>query len=139
MATQSSKPAAKTKTQAKRATTEAEKIGFRQRQRRQARGREDRRRREEPGPGRRRDRRRLPGRRRALSVSDRVGELVEPWTSRDNAEQTDQGLPHPAAQNPETDRAPRHQRPQKATTEARKTRNRVEREARAPEAPSRRR
>ena len=46
-----------------------------------------------------------------LSVSDRVTDLVEPWTGRTSAEKQLKSLPHPAAQNAETDRASRHQRP----------------------------
>ena len=44
-------------------------------------------------------------------VSDRVSDLVEPWTDRSQRRETAQDLPHAAAQNAEADRAPRHQRP----------------------------
>ena len=126
MATQS-KTSSKSKTQAKRATTEAKKSAGQPRARRNGRH-QDRRRREEPGPGRRRVRRRPPGRRRPL-VSDRVADLVEPWTGRTNAEKQIKAYRRSAQMLKRTERRGTSAR-RKATTEARKTRNRVEREAR---------
>ena len=46
-----------------------------------------------------------------LSVSDRVTELVEPFTGRSQRRETDQVLPHRAAPTAEAHRAPRHHRP----------------------------
>ena len=65
-----------------------------------------------------------------LSVTDRVSELVEPFTDRSAAEKQLKSYRDRAAPAPEAHRASRHHRPSNATTEARKTRNRVEREAR---------
>lgn len=65
-----------------------------------------------------------------LSVSDRVGELVEPWTARGSAEKQLKGYRNQLRKTlKRTERRGAGAR-RKATTEARKTRNRVEREAR---------
>jgi F0F1-type ATP synthase membrane subunit b/b' len=65
-----------------------------------------------------------------LSVSDRLGEIVEPWTDRAKAEKQLKSYRRQiekAAKRTERRGATARKR---ATTEARKTRNRVEREAR---------
>jgi hypothetical protein len=65
-----------------------------------------------------------------LSVSDRVGELVEPWTARGSAEKQLKSYRSQLRRTiKRTERRGATAR-RKATTEARKTRNRVEREAR---------
>lgn len=65
-----------------------------------------------------------------LSVSDRVSDLVEPWTGRSSAEK--QLKSYRAQLRKTVKRTERRGTTarRKATTEARKTRNRVEREAR---------
>jgi hypothetical protein len=65
-----------------------------------------------------------------LSVSDRVSDLVEPWTGRASAER--QLKSYRAQLRKSVKRTERRgtSARRKATTEARKTRNRVEREAR---------
>jgi hypothetical protein len=66
----------------------------------------------------------------ALSVSDRVSDLVEPWTGRDSAERQLKSYRTQVRKTlKRTERRGSTAR-RKATTEARKTRNRVEREAR---------
>jgi len=65
-----------------------------------------------------------------LSVSDKLGEIVEPWTGRTKAEKQLKSYRRTiekAAKRTEKRGATARKR---ATTEARKTRNRVEREAR---------
>ena len=110
MATQSSKNGSKSKTQAKRATTEAKKSAS-----------------ATANASKRAAAKTVVAEKNqvqtvaetavdfpvgiVLSVSDRVTDLVEPWTGRSQRRETDQGLPHPAAQNAETDRASRLQRP----------------------------
>ena len=65
-----------------------------------------------------------------LSVSDRVSELVEPWTGRTSAEKQIKSYRTQLRKTlKRTERRGTTAR-RKATTEARKTRNRVEREAR---------
>jgi hypothetical protein len=65
-----------------------------------------------------------------LSVSDRVGELVEPWTGRSSAEKQLKSYRAQLRKTlKRTERRGASAR-RKAATEARKTRNRVEREAR---------
>ncbi len=65
-----------------------------------------------------------------LSVGDRVGDLVEPWTARSSAEKQLKGYRNQLRKTlKRTERRGASAR-RKATTEARKTRNRVEREAR---------
>jgi hypothetical protein len=65
-----------------------------------------------------------------LSVGDRVGELVEPFTGRDSAERKIKAYRTELRRTlKRTERRGSTAR-RKATTEARKTRNRVEREAR---------
>jgi hypothetical protein len=65
-----------------------------------------------------------------LSVSDRVGELVEPWTARSRAGKQLKTYRNQLRKTlKRTERRGATAR-RKATTEARKTRNRVEREAR---------
>ena len=65
-----------------------------------------------------------------LSVSDRVSDLVEPWTDRSKAEKQLKGYRTQLRKTlKRTERRGTSAR-RKATTEARKTRNRVEREAR---------
>lgn len=65
-----------------------------------------------------------------LSVSDRVGDLVEPWTARASAEKQLKSYRTQLRKTiKRTERRGSSAR-RKATTEARKTRNRVEREAR---------
>jgi hypothetical protein len=65
-----------------------------------------------------------------LSVGDRVGELVEPWTDRGSAEKQLKSYRNQLRKTiKRTERRGASAR-RKATTEARKTRNRVEREAR---------
>ena len=65
-----------------------------------------------------------------LSVSDRVGDLVEPFTGRDTAERKIKAYRSELRRTlKRTERRGATAR-RKATTEARKTRNRVEREAR---------
>ena len=65
-----------------------------------------------------------------LTVTDRVSELVEPWTGRDAAEKQIKAYRTQLRRSlKRTERRGATAR-RKATTEARKTRNRVEREAR---------
>ena len=65
-----------------------------------------------------------------LSVSDRVTDLVEPWTGRDSAEKQLKSYRTQLRKTVKrTERRGTSAR-RKATTEARRTRNRVEREAR---------
>lgn len=65
-----------------------------------------------------------------LSVSDRVSELVEPWTGRDSAEKQIKAYRTQLRKSlKRTERRGTSVR-RKATSEARKTRNKVEREAR---------
>jgi F0F1-type ATP synthase membrane subunit b/b' len=65
-----------------------------------------------------------------LSVSDRVGEIVEPWTGRTSAEKQLKSYRAQLRKSlKRTERRGTTAR-RKAATEARKTRNRVEREAR---------
>ena len=65
-----------------------------------------------------------------LSVGDRVSDLVEPWTARTSAEKQLKGYRAQLRKSlKRTERRGSTAR-RKATTEARKTRNRVEREAR---------
>jgi len=65
-----------------------------------------------------------------LSVSDRVSDLVEPWTGRSSAEKQIKAYRTQLRKTlKRTERRGTSAR-RKATTEARKTRNRVEREAR---------
>ena len=65
-----------------------------------------------------------------LSVSDRVSDLVEPWTGRSSAEKQIKAYRTELRKTlKRTERRGTTAR-RKATTEARKTRNRVEREAR---------
>lgn len=65
-----------------------------------------------------------------LSVSDRVTELVEPWTARNSAEKKIKAYRAQLTRSlKRTERRGTTAR-RKATTEVRKTRNRVEREAR---------
>lgn len=65
-----------------------------------------------------------------LTVSDRIGELVEPWTARSRAEKQIGAYRTQLRKSlKRTERRGASAR-RKATTEARKTRNRVEREAR---------
>ena len=65
-----------------------------------------------------------------LSVSDRISELVEPWTARSRAEKQISAYRSQLRKTlKRTERRGSSAR-KKATTEARKTRNRVEREAR---------
>ena len=65
-----------------------------------------------------------------LSVSDRVSELVEPWTGRSSAEKQLKSYRTQLRKSlKRTERRGATAR-RKATTEAKKTRNRVEREAR---------
>ena len=65
-----------------------------------------------------------------LTVSDRLSELVEPWTDRSKAERQIKGYRSSLRKSlKRTERRGATAR-RRATTEARKTRNRVEREAR---------
>jgi hypothetical protein len=129
MATQSSKDGSKQTTQAKRATTEAKKSAS-----------------ASAGAGKRAVAKTAAARKSqvqtvaetavdvpvglALSVSDRLGELVEPWTARTSAEKQLKGYRAQLRKTlKRTERRGTTAR-RKATTEARKTRNRVEREAR---------
>lgn len=129
MATQSSKDGSKAKTQAKRATTEAKKAAS-----------------DSAQAGKRAVAKSAAAEKSqvqtvaetavdfpvgvVLSVSDRVGELVEPWTSRNGAEKQLKGYRSQLRKTlKRTERRGTTAR-RKATTEARKTRNRVEREAR---------
>jgi F0F1-type ATP synthase membrane subunit b/b' len=65
-----------------------------------------------------------------LSVGDRVGEIVEPWTGRSSAEKQLKSYRNQLRKTlKRTERRGSTAR-RKAATEARKTRNRVEREAR---------
>ena len=74
-----------------------------------------------------------------LSVSDRVSDLVEPWTGRTSAEKQIKAYRTQLRKSlKRTERRGSTAR-RKATTEARKTRNRVEREARKHQRTSRRR
>ena len=128
MATQSKR--SKSKTQAKRATTEAKKSAAASAEREQARGDQDRRGREEPGADRRRDRRRPARSASSSRVGDRISDLVEPWTDRSTAEKQIKTYRTQLRKTlKRTERRGTSAR-RKATTEARKTRTRVEREAR---------
>jgi F0F1-type ATP synthase membrane subunit b/b' len=65
-----------------------------------------------------------------LSVSDKIGDIVEPWTSRSKAEKELRSYRRQIEKTAKrTERRGTTAR-RRATTEARKTRNRVEREAR---------
>ena len=129
MATQSSKDGSKAKTQAKRATTEAKKSASASAE-----------------AGKRAVAKTAAAEKSqvqtvaesavdlpvgvVLSVSDRVGDLVEPWTGRSSAEKQLKSYRNQLRKTlKRTERRGASAR-RKATTEARKTRNRVEREAR---------
>jgi hypothetical protein len=129
MATQTSKDGRKNKTQAKRATTEAKKSAS-----------------ASAGAGKRAVAKTAAAQKSqvqtvaetavdfpvgvVLSVGDRVGDLVEPWTGRDSAGKRLKSYRSQLRKTlKRTERRGSTAR-RKATTEARKTRNRVEREAR---------
>ena len=109
----------------------SEKIGRQNRERDEKSGDQDRRRGEEPGPGRSS---RPPSTSRSASSSrssDRLGDIVEPWTSRAQGRERAEGLPPPDRESGRS--GPKNAAParrKRATTEARKTRNRVERDVR---------
>ncbi len=65
-----------------------------------------------------------------LEVSDRVSDLVEPFTGRDSAEKQLRSYRTGLRRSVKRSERRGHTARRKATTEARKTRNRVEREAR---------
>jgi hypothetical protein len=65
-----------------------------------------------------------------LEVSDRVAELVEPFTGRESAEKQLKSYRTSLRRSVKRSERRGHTARRKATTEARKTRNRVEREAR---------
>ena len=65
-----------------------------------------------------------------LEVSDRVAELVEPFTGRETAEKRLRSYRTSLRRSVKRTERRGHSARRKATTEARKTRNRVEREAR---------
>lgn len=65
-----------------------------------------------------------------LSVSERVSDLVEPWTGRDRAEKQIKAYRTQLRKSLKRTERRGHTARRKATTEARKTRTRVEREAR---------
>jgi hypothetical protein len=65
-----------------------------------------------------------------LEVSDRVAELVEPFTGRDSAEKQLKSYRTSLRRSVKRSERRGHTARRKATTEARKTRSRVEREAR---------
>jgi hypothetical protein len=65
-----------------------------------------------------------------LEVSDRVTELVDPFTGRDSAEKELKSYRTSLRRSVKRTERRGHTARRKATTEARKTRNRVEREAR---------
>jgi len=129
MATQSSKTGSKQKTQAKRATTEAKKSA-----------------KASAGAGQRAATKTVAAEKNqvqavaeaavdlpvgaVLTVSDRLSELVEPWTDRSKAERQLKSYREQLRKTiKRTERRGTTAR-RRATSEARKTRNRVEREAR---------
>lgn len=129
MATQSSKNGSKEKTQAKRATTEAKKSAS-------ASARAGKRAATKSAAAEKGQVQSLAEAAvdlpvgAALTVSDRVADLVEPWTGRTSAEKQLKGYRTQLRKTlKRTERRGASAR-RKATTEARKTRNRVEREAR---------
>ena len=75
----------------------------------------------------------------ALNASDRVQELVEPWTDRATAERQLQVLPDPADPDPEARRASWRHRPPQGHDQATRTRTRLEREVRRVEREARQR
>ena len=128
MATQS-RNSSKSKAQAKRATTETKKSA--------SAAASAGKRAATKTPPRRRTRSRSPLRPPSdlpvgavLSVSDRLSDLVEPWTGRDSAEKQLKAYRSQLRKTVKRTERRGHSARRRATTEARKTRNRVEREAR---------
>ena len=120
----------KSKTQAKRATTEAKKSAAQTAKADKRAATKTAVGREEPGPDRGRDRRRLPGRRRPHASATASPSWSSPGPTAASAEKQIKSYRTQLRRTlKRTERRGTSAR-RKATTEARKTRNRVEREAR---------